>query len=158
MKCMNPEKHDTCQHRAWNGNKEKLCGIHSVTFGCPYESKYIRFDDIPDDTIMYSGDIERTGDFRTKAEWIKEFGKDFRKEYDEPWFTASVATSEISLQDLVDYVSERDENYEDWAEDVYRDAEKDPIVVAGIKRLNEILAGCPTYWEDQEVVFEEEES
>jgi hypothetical protein len=150
--CLEIEKHGTCKNRAWNGDKSKLRCVSSLPM-CAYKPDFVRFEDIKDDTIMYSGNIERTGEFKTKAEWIEHFGhENFRAECDEPWYTASVKVAEIYLPTLLDNTAENEEMYDGWYTAVLP-CEKDPIVKAGLDRLNEILAGYPSYMEDMRVIF-----
>jgi len=152
--CLKPENHNTCQSRAWNGDKsKKLCTYGAIN--CFYRPDFIHFKDIKDDTIMYSGNIESTGEFKTKAEWIEDFGHDdFRAECGESWHTASIKIAEIYLPTLLDNTAESEEMYEDWYSHVLGNCEKDPVIKAGIERLNEILRGYPTYVEDLRVIFD----
>jgi hypothetical protein len=154
--CITAEKHDTCQRRAWSGDRsKKLCQIGAAFQGCDYKPDFIHFKEIEDGTIMFSGDIERAYEFKTKAEWIKEFGHDdFRAECDEAWNTAVVKTATINLSSLLENTAESEEMYDDWYSDVISACEEDPVVEAGIKRLNDILAGCPSYTEDMKVLFD----
>jgi hypothetical protein len=154
--CIAIEKHDTCQRRAWSGDRsKKLCNYGGSFQSCFYKPDFIRFKDIEDGTIMFSGDIESTCEFKTKAEWIKGFGHDdFRAECDEAWYTAVVKTAGINLASLLKNTAESEEMYDDWYSDVLSVCEEDPIVEAGIKRLNEILAFYPSYTEDMKVVFD----
>ena len=152
--CVEIEKHGTCQNRAWYGNGSKRLCVFGLT-GCFYLPNFILFRDIKDDTIMYCGDIESTGELKTKAEWIEHFGHDdFRGECDEPWYTASAKIVEIHLPSLLDNTAENEGMCEDWYSDVLPDCEKDPVVESGVKRLNEILAGYPSYVEDLMVIFD----
>ena len=153
-KCMEIEKYETCQNKVrYGGDSKMLCALGTID--CFYRPNFIHFKDIHDDTIMYCGDVEGTGEFRTKAEWIKHFGHDdFREECDGQWHTASVKIAEIYLPSLIDNTSESQEMYEDWYSDVLPGCEKDPVVKEGFKRLNEILAGYPTYMEGLRVIFD----
>jgi hypothetical protein len=152
--CVDTKKHSTCQRKVWNGDRsKKLCNYGGSFQSCFYKPDFIRFKDISDDTIMYSGDIKSTGDFRTKTEWITEFGLGgFKTEYGDMWHTAIVKTVKIDLDDLLERTEEDEEVYDGWYLDV-RDAKKDLVVEAGFKRLNDILNKYPTYTEDLIVVF-----
>ena len=154
--CNELEKHSTCQRRAWNGDgSKKLCDFGGSFQSCFYKPNFINFKIIKDDVIMYIGDIESAGQFKTKAEWIEHFGHDdFQAECDELWHTAGIKISEIDLESILDNVSESEEMYDDWYSDVLYDCKKDPIIEAGFKRINEILSKYPTYMEDKKVVFD----
>jgi hypothetical protein len=152
--CQKPEKHDTCQSRAWNGDRSKKLCIYGA-INCFYRPNFINFKDIKDDVIMYPGDIESTGEFKTKAEWIESIGYDgLQVEYGDTWHTANIKIAEIYLPDLLDNTAENEEMYDDWYSDVLPDCEKDIVVEAGIKRLNEILSKYPAYVEDLRVIFD----
>ena len=73
-RCTNRSQHSTCQHKAWDGGKiELLCTLGCGC--CSYSPDYIHFDNVPDDTIMFCGDIESAREFKTKAEWIAEYNE-----------------------------------------------------------------------------------
>ncbi len=151
--CMNVEKHGTCQSKAWNANMTKRLCSFCVT-NCLYRRDFIHFKDIKEDTIMYSGDIESTHEFKTKAEWIKEFGHDdFRAESNEIWHTASIRVAEIDITSILEDIEESSEMYDGWYFDILP-CKDDPIIKAGIERLNEIFRNHPTYVEDQKVMFD----
>ncbi|MFA5313673.1 MAG: hypothetical protein WC375_10240 [Methanomassiliicoccales archaeon] len=150
--CLEIHKHGTCQSRAWNGDRsKKLCNYCGSFQSCFYKSDFVHFKDIKGDTIMYSGNIESTGDFKTKAEWVEH--DDFRAKCEEIWHTASIKTAEIDLPSLLGDIAESEEMYEGWYSDVLPVCE-DPVVEAGIKRINEIFSGYPTYMEDLRVTFD----
>lgn len=154
--CTQIEKHNTCQSRAWNGDKSRLL---CTSYGClcGYRSDFIKFEDIADDTVMFCGDIERTYEFKTKAEWIAEYDGVFPvAEFEDDWHTATERVADIDLRDLINDIEESGEMYEDWYSNVLPACEDDEVVLAGIKRLNEIMSKYPTYYEDQKVVFEED--
>jgi hypothetical protein len=123
----------------------------------------VDFKDIPDDTVMYCGDIESMPQFGTKDEWLREFAQDatmtsfeaaadfFCEDRYIPWYTATEDVKTVSLVDIVERSS--DDTYEDWDDDVLRDLKDDDIVKAGIARINEVFARYPTYWEDKLVRF-----
>jgi hypothetical protein len=114
---------------------------------------FIRFKDIADNTIMYAGDIESTGEFKTKAEWIAELGHDgFCAECGDTWHTAKIRVVKLDPENILERAEEDEETYDGWYLDV-RGALNDPIVAAGFQRLNEILEDYPIYWEDLRVVF-----
>lgn len=154
--CTQIEKHNTCQHRAWTGDKSRLlCTTRGCL--CSYISKFIRFEDISDDTIMFCGDVENTHDFKTKAEWVSEHDGMFPlAEFEDGWYTATERVADIDLRDLINDIEESGEMYEDWYSNVLPVCEEDEVVLAGIERLNEIMSKYPTYYEDQKVVFADE--
>lgn len=150
--CLRGSYHATCRYKAWNGDKSRLLCIRQ-SGRCEYRSDFIRFEDIEDDTIMYSGNIENTYEFKTKSEWIDQYGhSDFQSESDDSWHTATIKIATINLSDLLDTTEESEEMYDGWCGDVCLCLD-DPIVVAGIARLNEMLGNYPTYVEDLEVTF-----
>lgn len=155
--CITTEKHDTCQHKCWNGDEsKKLClsRFPIIEQPCPYVADFIHFKDIEDNTIMYPGNIESSGEFNTKAEWIKELGHDdLRAEYGDEWHTATVRTVTIDINNLLERAEEDEETYDGWYLEV-RSAGEDPVVKAGFERLNEILSGYPIYTEDLRVIFD----
>jgi hypothetical protein len=123
----------------------------------------VDFKDIPDDTIMYCGNIETVHIFRTKAEWLQYFERhssvksfsDYAYENcDEayrPWYTATAEAKKITLDNVIELL--RDEMYNDWDDDVSRELEGDSVVSDGIERMNEVFANYPTYFEDKSVRF-----
>jgi len=158
--CTQKDKHDTCKHKMWTGGGEKLCQLTSP--GCNYRSKNISFSHVPNDAVMFCGDIEKAGEFHTKAEWFTEYGENAFEDYamenhgdsNHPWYTATLAIAEIYLPTLLDNIAEDEEMYDGWYENVLIASEDDPAVKDGINRLNEIFASHPTYYEDQRVLFE----
>jgi hypothetical protein len=151
--CIELNKHSTCQRRAWNSNMSKLLCNYGGSFqSCFYKPNFIHFNDIANDTIMYCGDIESTGEFKTKLKWIEEFGYDDFMTEGEIWHTAIIKDVVIDLEDVLEAAEENEEMYDGWYLDVIN-AIKDPVVEAGIKRLNEILSDYPTYIEDMLVKF-----
>jgi hypothetical protein len=153
--CNDIIKHNTCKLRAWNGDRSRLrCNSSLPT--CTYKPDYIRFEDIKNDTIMYPGDIEGTYEFKTKAEWLKEIHEDttLQHEYGDIWHTARIEHAEIGLMRLLEDIQDTGDVHENWYDDVYLECEKDPVVQAGIAKLNEIFRKSPTFFEDLQVVFD----
>ena len=152
--CIESQKYNSCKHRAWNGDRSRLRCALTISPVCVYKPDFICIEDVKPDTIMYTGDIEHAGEFLTKADWIKQFGRDdFEVESDKAWYTASVKIVEISLSDLLDSTAENEEMYEGWYSDVLPGCEKDVTISEGLKKLNEILSCYPSYTEDQRVIF-----
>lgn len=153
--CTCPEKHSSCEHKAWSGDKTHLlCLTSSHSQYCNYESIFINFDNVLNKTIMYYGDIERTREFKTKADWVKLYDKEsLLTEFGDDWHTATTSIASLSLQDLIEDISESQEMYEEWALYIWEQCSLDEVVLSGFKRLNEIMSKEPTYWEDKKVIF-----
>ena len=158
--CIQTNKHGTCQHKAWNGSGDKLCQKNGLD--CYYLSTEVYFSDVPDDTVMYCGDIESAGEFHKKAEWTVLYGenafKDFALEnYDDeerPWHTAKIVIAKISLTEILADIDENQGMYDGWYDAVSSEADNDSSVKRGIERLREIFEKNPTYYEDQRVLFQ----
>ena len=122
---------------------------------------------MPEDTIIYCGAAESVGEFKTIADWLKEFqvndpllsfrgySYDNHGEYDCPWYTAKIEISNISIHDIVESVESN--MYEDWDDHILYACKNDPVVMDGINRINDIFASHPTYYEDQRIIFGEEQ-
>ena len=150
--CMEQEKHKTCEHRCWDASGKNMCNTWKWD-SCKYEPNFIRFEDVSDEEIMYSGDIESTDDFRTKSEWIKEFGIDgFLSERESSWHTTKTSYATIDISQLIEHIDESQEMHENWI-DCVDSALSDEVVLAGINRLNEIFSNHPTYWENKLIIF-----
>lgn len=123
----------------------------------------INFNDISDNTIMYCGEIDSARDFETKAEWIRmfksersgygftDFAKDTYGNADTSWHTADINVASIDLNDIIEYCG--GDMHEDWDDAVWNDCNDDPLVNAGINRLNELFAENPSYYEGKRVIF-----
>lgn len=115
--------------------------------------KKINFNDILDNTIMFYGDIELCDEFHTKSEWLRDIGLEDMKIIgdDYTWHTACINAAHIDLNDILEYCGA--DMHEAWDDSVWHDAKDDPVIKAGIDRINEVFAEYPSYWENELVIF-----
>jgi hypothetical protein len=127
----------------------------------------IKYADVPDDALMYCGDIDYEFGMHTKKEWLDVYGLSSADEFwkyaesacgipDAVWHVAAKKMASISISQVIDVAS--GDMYEGWGYHVWEEAASDPLIAAGIKQLNDLFADHPSYYEDRTVIFAGEES
>lgn len=116
----------------------------------------VLLSELPMDTQLFIEDSEGyTPSIITKEDFLLEIENSWRDYISEihTIYVAEPNPLQVTVRTLLGDILERyeDDQYEDWAQDMYDDLEDSPIVASFVEELNKVAAGRVTYYPGSKV-------